>query len=57
MKALRFHKPKDVRVEHVDDPKIENPRDAVIRATATAICGSDLHIYNYTTAGFLSYTR
>lgn len=46
MKALRFHKPKDVRVENVDDPKIENPRDAIIRVTATAICGSDLHIYN-----------
>ncbi len=46
MKALRFHKPKDVRVENVDDPKIEQPRDAIIRVTSTAICGSDLHIYN-----------
>jgi S-(hydroxymethyl)glutathione dehydrogenase/alcohol dehydrogenase len=46
MKALMFHKPKDVRVETVDDPQIQNPRDAIIRVTSTAICGSDLHIYN-----------
>ena len=46
MKALVFHKPKDVRVETVDDPGIQNPRDAIIRVTSTAICGSDLHIYN-----------
>jgi threonine dehydrogenase-like Zn-dependent dehydrogenase len=46
MKALVFHKPKDVRVDTVPDPKIENPRDAILRVTSTAICGSDLHIYN-----------
>lgn len=46
MKATIFHKPKDVRVETVEDPRIEQPRDAILRATATAICGSDLHIYN-----------
>ncbi|SKC61525.1 zinc-dependent alcohol dehydrogenase [Ohtaekwangia koreensis] len=46
MKALVFHKPKDVRVETVEDPRIEDPRDAIIRVTSTAICGSDLHIYN-----------
>jgi S-(hydroxymethyl)glutathione dehydrogenase / alcohol dehydrogenase len=46
MKALVFHKPKDVRVETVDDPHIEEPSDAIIRVTSTAICGSDLHIYN-----------
>lgn len=46
MKALMFHKPKDVRVETVEDPQIQNPRDAIIRVTSTAICGSDLHIYN-----------
>jgi S-(hydroxymethyl)glutathione dehydrogenase / alcohol dehydrogenase len=46
MKALVFHKPKDVRVETVDDPRIEDKRDAIIRVTSTAICGSDLHIYN-----------
>jgi threonine dehydrogenase-like Zn-dependent dehydrogenase len=46
MKALVFHTPKHVSVDTVDDPKIEDPRDAVLRVTATAICGSDLHIYN-----------
>jgi S-(hydroxymethyl)glutathione dehydrogenase/alcohol dehydrogenase len=46
MKALVFHKPSDVRVDTVDDPRIEEPTDAIVRVTATAICGSDLHIYN-----------
>jgi S-(hydroxymethyl)glutathione dehydrogenase/alcohol dehydrogenase len=46
MKAVVFHRPKDVRVDTVPDPKIEHPRDAILRVTATAICGSDLHIYN-----------
>jgi alcohol dehydrogenase len=46
MKALVFHKPKDVRVDNVPDPIIEKPSDAIIRVTSTAICGSDLHIYN-----------
>jgi S-(hydroxymethyl)glutathione dehydrogenase / alcohol dehydrogenase len=46
MKALVFHAPKDVRVETVPDPKIEEPRDIILRVTSTAICGSDLHIYN-----------
>ena len=46
MKAVVFHKPKDVSVDTVDDPKIEQPTDAIIRVTSTAICGSDLHIYN-----------
>ena len=46
MKALVFHKPKDIRYEDVPDPKIEHVRDAVIRVTATSICGSDLHFYN-----------
>lgn len=46
MKGLVFHAPKDVRVENVPDPKIEHPRDAIIRVTSTAICGTDLHIYH-----------
>ncbi|HVE13250.1 MAG TPA: zinc-dependent alcohol dehydrogenase [Elusimicrobiota bacterium] len=46
MKALVFHKPKDVRVEEVPDPRIQHVRDAVLRVTAASICGSDLHIYN-----------
>ncbi len=46
MKALVFHKPTDVRIDTVDDPRIEQPGDAILRITSTAICGSDLHIYN-----------
>ncbi len=46
MKALVFHNPKDVRVDNVPDPQIKESKDAIIRVTATAICGSDLHIYN-----------
>jgi threonine dehydrogenase-like Zn-dependent dehydrogenase len=43
---LVFHKPKDVRVEDVPDPKLEDGRDALLRVTSTAICGSDLHMFN-----------
>ena len=45
MKALAWHGKGDIRCEEVPDPKIEHPRDAVIKVTACAICGSDLHIY------------
>jgi threonine dehydrogenase-like Zn-dependent dehydrogenase len=44
MKALVWHGKYDVRVEQVPDPAILNPRDAIIRVTTTAICGSDLHL-------------
>ncbi len=44
MKALCWHGQGDVRVDNVPDPKILNPRDAIIKVTATAICGSDLHL-------------
>lgn len=46
MKALCWYGKNDVRVENVPDPKILNPRDAIIRITRTAICGSDLHLYD-----------
>lgn len=46
MKALCWHGANDVRVDNVPDPKILNPRDAIIKITSTAICGSDLHIYD-----------
>jgi len=46
MKANCWHGTKNVQVEEVPDPKILNPRDAIIRITSTAICGSDLHLYN-----------
>jgi len=45
MKALTYHSSKDVRVENVPDPVLEQDDDIVLRVTATAICGSDLHIY------------
>src|SRR6187549_1143794 len=46
MRALTWQGKHDVRVETVPDPQIINPRDAIIRVTSTAICGSDLHLYN-----------
>ncbi len=46
MKAVVFHKPRLVKVENVPDPQIRHPRDAILRVSLTAICGSDLHIYN-----------
>ncbi|HUD91678.1 zinc-dependent alcohol dehydrogenase [Sphingobium sp.] len=46
MRALTWHGKHDVRVDTVDDPEILNPRDAIIKITSTAICGSDLHLYD-----------
>ena len=46
MKALCFHGKGDMRLDTVPDPRIEHPRDVVIKVTACAICGSDLHIYD-----------
>ena len=46
MKAICWYDKNDVQVEHVPDPTLLNPRDAVIKITCTAICGSDLHLYN-----------
>jgi threonine dehydrogenase-like Zn-dependent dehydrogenase len=45
MKALTWHGRRDVRIDEVPDPAIEQPTDAIIRMTTTAICGSDLHLY------------
>lgn len=46
MRALVFHRPKGVSVDTVDDPTLQQPTDVILRVTSTAICGSDLHIYN-----------
>jgi S-(hydroxymethyl)glutathione dehydrogenase / alcohol dehydrogenase len=46
MKALVFHRPGHVEINQVDDPKIEQSDDIILRVTSTAICGSDLHILN-----------
>ncbi len=51
MRALTFHGTRDVRVETVPDPEIVNPRDAIIEITSTAICGSDLHLYDVVIPG------
>ncbi|WP_028048288.1 Zn-dependent alcohol dehydrogenase [Cellulomonas sp. URHD0024] len=45
MRALTWQGREDVRVETVPDPRIEQPTDAIVRVTSTAICGSDLHLY------------
>ncbi len=53
MRAVCWHGTGDVRVEKVPDPRILNPRDAIVAITSTAICGSDLHHYD----GFLAEMR
>ena len=45
MKAVAWHGKRDVRVDTVPDPAIESTTDAIVRVTSTAICGSDLHLY------------
>ncbi len=45
MRALTWHGTRDVRVEEVPDPRIEEPTDAIVRITTTGLCGSDLHLY------------
>jgi threonine dehydrogenase-like Zn-dependent dehydrogenase len=45
LKALTWHGKRDVRVDNVPDPTIQDPTDAIVRMTTTAICGSDLHLY------------
>ena len=46
MKATCWYGKKDIRVEEVPEPKILADRDAIVRVTSTAICGSDIHLYN-----------
>ena len=46
MRALAWHGKQDMRCDTVPDPRIEHPQDAIIKVTACAICGSDLHIYD-----------
>ncbi len=54
MRALTWHGTHDVRVETMPDPELVNPRDAIVRVTSTAICGSDLHLYDGVIPGVLS---
>jgi threonine dehydrogenase-like Zn-dependent dehydrogenase len=46
MRALVWHGKKDIRYDNVPDPRIEDPRDAIVKVTSCAICGSDLHLYD-----------
>jgi threonine dehydrogenase-like Zn-dependent dehydrogenase len=46
MKALCWHGKKDIRCDEVPDPRIEHPRDAIVKVTTCAICGSDLHLFD-----------
>jgi threonine dehydrogenase-like Zn-dependent dehydrogenase len=46
MKALCWHGKKDIRCDNVPDPQIEHPRDAIVKVTSCAICGSDLHLFD-----------
>src|SRR5688500_2939675 len=46
MRAVCWEGRGDVRVQEVDDPHIQHPRDVIVRITSTAICGSDLHLYD-----------
>jgi glutathione-independent formaldehyde dehydrogenase len=50
VKAVVYKEPFKVAVEEVEDPRIEHPNDAIVRVTSTAICGSDLHMYEGRTA-------
>src|SRR5437764_4838620 len=47
MRALVWHGKGDVRCDTVPDPVIEHPRDIIVKITSTAICGSDLHLYDH----------
>ena len=46
MKAVRLNAPGEIAVDDVTDPHLEDPNDAIIRVTSSAICGSDLHLYH-----------
>jgi threonine dehydrogenase-like Zn-dependent dehydrogenase len=56
MKAIVFHGVGDIRLENVSDPKIQEPTDAVVRLTASAICGTDLHFVRGTVPGVVPGT-
>jgi len=51
MRSVQYFGPKDVRVQDAPDPGIEDPTDAILRVTTSAICGTDLHIYHDKTPG------
>src|SRR3954462_3469347 len=56
MKAVVFHGVGDIRLDNVPEPGIEQPTDAIVRLTASAICGTDLHMIRGTMPGMVSGT-
>lgn len=54
MRALTYHGKHDIRCDSVADPTIEEPRDAIVKVTSCAICGSDLHLYDGFVPGMMS---
>ena len=54
MRALCYHGTQDVRIDTVPDPQIVNPRDAILKISSTAICGSDLHLYDGVIPGVMN---
>jgi threonine dehydrogenase-like Zn-dependent dehydrogenase len=54
MRALCYHGKQDIRCDSVPDPKIEDPRDAIVKVTSCAICGSDLHLYDGFVPGMMN---
>jgi threonine dehydrogenase-like Zn-dependent dehydrogenase len=56
MKAVVFHGVGDIRLDDVPDPNIQEPLDAIVRLTATAICGTDLHMIRGTFPGMVPGT-
>ena len=57
MKAVVFHSIGDIRLDNVEEPKIQEPTDAIVRLTSSAICGTDLHMIRGTMAGMREATR
>lgn len=56
MRAVVYHGAGDIRLENVAEPKIQKPNDAIVRLTASAICGTDLHMVRGTMPGMVSGT-
>lgn len=56
MKAVVFYRVGDIRLDEVPEPKILEPTDAIVRLTASAICGTDLHMIHRTKSGMRSGT-
>jgi len=56
MKAVVFHDIGDIRLEDVKEPKIKEPTDAIVALTASAICGTDLHLIRGTVSGMQAGT-